>query len=39
VSPSTFVILAVAPEAQIDSRGFGAAVQRAVARLGQLEQD
>jgi hypothetical protein len=39
VSPSTFVILAVAPEAQIDSRGFGAAVQRAVARLGQLEGD
>jgi hypothetical protein len=33
------VILAVAPEAQIDSRGFGAAVGRAVERFGQLELD
>src|ERR1700742_2882776 len=33
VSPSTFVILAVAPEAQIDSRGFDAAVRRAVERF------
>ena len=39
VSPSTFVILAVAPEAQIDSRGFDAAVRRAVERFGQLELD
>jgi hypothetical protein len=39
VSPSTFVILAVAPEAQIDSRGFDAAVRRAVERFGQLEVD
>jgi hypothetical protein len=29
----TFVILAVAPEAQIDSRGFHAAVRRAVAPI------
>ena len=39
VSPSTFVILAVAPEAQIDSRRFDAAVRRAVERFGQLELD
>jgi hypothetical protein len=39
VSLSTFVILAVAPEAQIDSRGFDAAVRRAVERFGQLELD
>jgi hypothetical protein len=39
VSPSTFVILAVAPEVQIDSRGFDAAVRRAVERFGQLELD
>jgi hypothetical protein len=39
VSPSTFVILAVAPEAQIDFRGFDAAVRRAVERFGQLELD
>jgi hypothetical protein len=39
VSPSTFVILAVAPEAQIHSRGFDTAVARAVVRLGQLEPD
>ena len=37
VNPSTFVILAVAPEAQIDSRGFATAVARAVERFGQLE--
>jgi hypothetical protein len=39
VSPSTFVILAVAREAQINSRGFDAAVRRAVERFGQLELD
>jgi hypothetical protein len=39
VSPSTFVILAVAPEAQIDPRGFDAAVMRAAERFGQLELD
>jgi hypothetical protein len=39
VSPSTFVILAVAPEAQIDSRGYDAAVVRAAERFGQLEVD
>jgi hypothetical protein len=39
VNPSTFVIFAVAPEAQIDSRGYDAAVTRAVHRFGQLEID
>jgi hypothetical protein len=39
VSPSTFAILAVGPEAQIDSRGFDDAVARAVERFGQLELD
>ena len=39
VSPSTFAILAVGPEAQIDSRGFDAAVARAVEQFGQLELD
>jgi hypothetical protein len=39
VNPSTFVILAVGPEAQIDSRGFARAVGRAVERFGQLEVD
>lgn len=39
VSSATFVILAVAPEAVIDSRGFQAAVGRAVARLADLEGD
>jgi hypothetical protein len=38
-SPSTFVIRAVAPEAQIDSRGFDTAVRRAVERFGRLELD
>jgi hypothetical protein len=33
------VILAVAPEAQIDPRGFDAAVMRAAERFGQLELD
>jgi hypothetical protein len=39
VNPTTFVILAVGPEAQIDSRGFDKAVARAVERFGQLEVD
>ena len=39
VSPSTFVILAVAPEAAIDSRGFDDVVARAVARFSDLEAD
>ncbi len=39
VSSSTFVILAVGPEAQIDSRGFDAAVSRAVARLAKIDVD
>jgi hypothetical protein len=39
VKASTFVILAVAPEAQIDSRGFDAAVARAVERYRHLELD
>jgi hypothetical protein len=33
------VILAVAPEAQIDSRGFAAAVTRAAERFAQLDLD
>jgi hypothetical protein len=39
VTPTTFVILAVGPEAQIDARGFARAVARAVDRFGQLELD
>ena len=39
VSPSTFVILVVAPEAAIDSRGFDDAVDRAVARFVDLKAD
>src|SRR5581483_10213320 len=39
VNPSTFVIFAVGPEAEIDSRGYDAAVVRAVERFGQLEVD
>jgi hypothetical protein len=39
VNPSTFVIFAVAPEADIDSRGYDAAVARAVERFGQLRVD
>jgi len=38
-NPSTFVIFAVAPEAGIDSRGYDAAVARAVERFAQLELD
>ena len=37
VSPSTFLIFAVGPEAGIDSRGYDAAVARAVGRFGKLE--
>jgi hypothetical protein len=36
-SPNTFLILAVGPEAQIDQRGFDAAVSLAVARFAQLD--
>lgn len=38
-TPDTFVIVAVAPEAQIDQRGFDAAVARAVTRFAQIELD
>lgn len=37
VTPDTFVILAVGPEAQIDSSSFGSAVARAVDRFGDLD--
>jgi hypothetical protein len=37
VNPSTFVILAVGPEAEIDSRSDDAAVARAAERFAQLE--
>jgi hypothetical protein len=37
VNPSTFVIFAVAPESEIDSRGYGAAVERAVERFRELD--
>ena len=39
VSSSTFAILAVGPEVQIDRRGFDAAVGRAVERYRDLEVD
>jgi hypothetical protein len=39
ISPSTFVIFAVGPEAEIDSRGYDQAVARAVARFEQLDLD
>jgi hypothetical protein len=39
VGPSTFVILAVGPEAQIDRHGFDAAVGRAVERYRDLDVD
>ena len=39
VGSSTFVILAVGPEAQIDQRRFDDAVARAVARFADLEVD
>jgi len=37
VTPDTFVILAVAPEAQIDQGSFDAAVRRAAERFGELD--
>jgi len=36
-TPDTFVIVAVAPEAEIDQRGFDAAVARAVVRFAQID--
>lgn len=39
VNPSTFVIFAVGPEAEIDSRGYNVAVARAVERFERLEPD
>ena len=37
VTPDTFVIFAVGPEAQIDSSGFNAAVDRAAKRFVELD--
>lgn len=37
VTPDTFAILAVGPEAQVDSRGFDAAVARAAKRFEELD--
>jgi hypothetical protein len=37
VTPETFVIFAVAPEAQIDGGGFDAAVGRAARRFAELD--
>jgi hypothetical protein len=39
VTPDTFVVFAVGPEAQIDRAGFDGAVSRAVARFADLELD
>jgi hypothetical protein len=39
VAESTFLILAVAPEAQIDKRGFAAAVKRAAQRYAETDLD
>lgn len=39
VAESTFLILAVAPEAQIDKRGFAAAVKRAAERYTETDLD
>jgi hypothetical protein len=39
VAPDTFVILAVAPEAEIDRAGFDAAVARARRRLDELDAE
>lgn len=39
VDPSTFVIFAVGPEAQIDSRGYDASAAEAVKRFRQSEVD
>lgn len=38
IQPGTFVILAVAPEATIDRRGFEEAVRRASRRFDELER-
>jgi Integrase core domain len=37
VTPDTFVIFAVGPEAQIDGSGFDAAVDRAAKRFAELD--
>lgn len=37
VTPDTFVIFAVGPEAQIDKSGFDAAIKRAVERFADLD--
>jgi hypothetical protein len=37
VTPDTFVVFAVGPEAQIDQGGFDGAVSRAVSRFAELE--
>jgi hypothetical protein len=37
--PDVFVIAAIAPEAQVDRRGFDRAVTAAVTRLNDLEED
>jgi hypothetical protein len=39
VTPDTFVIFAVGPEAEIDKSGFDAAVGRAAKRFDELELD
>ena len=39
VSPRAFVIFAVGPEAEVDPRGFEAAVGRAVQRFASFEAD
>jgi hypothetical protein len=39
VTPDTFVIFAVGPEAQIDQGGFDAAVGRAAKRVDDVELD
>ncbi len=37
VTPDTFVVFAVAPEADIDRRGFDAAIARAAERFARFE--
>lgn len=39
VLPGTFVVFAVAPESQIDRKGFDAAIGRAAARFSTLDLD
>jgi hypothetical protein len=39
VTPSTFVIFAVGPEAEIDKRGYDEAIARAAARFAKLQPD